>query len=85
MPKSAIGSLCSETCDIFQPSRGDRTTRDRARPGQARRKEPRDRWATLRNLIGIDIIDIMHIMTSILMKLKRGSLRCLRTRKYLEI
>lgn len=35
MPKFAIGSLCSETCDIFQPSEGaipDRTTRDRARP-----------------------------------------------------
>jgi hypothetical protein len=42
-------------------------------PGQARRKEPRDRWATLRNLIGIDIIDIMRIMTSILMESKSGS------------
>jgi hypothetical protein len=73
MAKFAIGSLCSETCDIFQPSRGDpdRTTSDRARPGQARRKEPRDRWATLRNLIGIDIIAIMHIMTLIRVQLKQ--------------
>jgi hypothetical protein len=60
---SPSGRYASERWDIFQPSRGDpdMTTRNRDALARHRRKEPRDRWATLRNLFGIDIIYIMYI------------------------